>query len=313
MAFLNAPIGVSLPSISRSNNFISTLFPEWTTDSIFNKVGIQNRYVCDDNENSLTLALSAYHNLISKLNLINFDLLLYVSNSSQYQAPGDGHLFLSKLNLTRNVGCVDINLGCSGYTYALGIASALVNSNSANEVLVVTSDAYSKFILDDDKGNLTLFGDGSTASIVSKKPLSNHSWEIDNFKYGSNGIGHNFLNIRSKNYLEPKTLFMDGPKVFNFTSNEVVNFIKAQKIDIDKNIFIFHQANKFMLDYMKKKLNIPEDRMIVDFSDTGNLVSSSIPYVLQKRLDDLSGKMLFLCGFGIGASYSSVCLKPEIT
>ena len=311
MAYLNSDIGVYLPIKKLTNSDISALFPEWSGDKIFDKVGISNRHVCSENENSLDLAVNSFKNLINKTKEVIFDLVIYVSNSSVSQAPGDGHKFISLFTELKNCGCIDLNLGCSGYTYALGLANSIVDTNCANNILIITSDAYSKFINKKDKGNMTLFGDGSTATIISKKPISKINWQITNFKFGAEGLGYDDLTIDKENndFNRIGNLFMNGQKIFNFTSNTVVKFIKSQNLDLNNYNIIFHQANAFMLNYMRKKLKIENEKFIVSFENYGNTVSSSIPFAINDNLSKIKNKPLFLCGFGIGASYSSIILK----
>ena len=308
MAFLNNCIGVSVPSRTRSNEDISNLFPEWDSASIFNKIGIKNRFICARHENSLSLAVGAYLNLKMKVEDFSFDFLLFVSNSSQMKAPGDGHRFLNEISNSSSVGCLDLNMGCSGYTYALGLAASIIDAGNASNVLVMTTDAYSKFIVEGDKSNMAIFGDGSTASIVSKVPITKASWEIQNFKFGSNGLGYKDLNITQPRSDDSGILFMDGKKIFDFTANEVVNFINDQGIDRNY-LYIFHQANAFMLDYMRRKLGISPSNFLISMENRGNTVSSSIPFVLNDFCEMILGQNIFLCGFGIGASYSSIVLK----
>jgi len=310
MAFLNSDIGIYLPTNKLSNNDISDSFPEWDAEKIYKKVGIVNRHVCSEGESSLDLAINSFRNLTSIRKNIIYDLVIYVSNSSLSQAPGDGHKFVSNFSELSNSGCIDLNLGCSGYTYALGLASSIIDSNSANNILIVTSDAYTKFINKKDKGNMTLFGDGSSSSIVSKKPISKHHWKISNFKFGSEGAGYEDLIIKKikNDFDEVGVLYMDGQKIFKFTANTVVKFINSQNLNLSDYNIIFHQANAFMLNYMRQKLKIEKEKFIVSFENFGNTVSSSIPIAINGNLDKISNKSVFLCGFGIGASYSSVIL-----
>lgn len=311
MAFLNSNIGISLPSLRRSNNDISKMFPEWDSEKIYKKIGISNRFICSEKENSLLLAKKAYENLLNVIPTVKIDLVIYVSNSSESQAPGDGHRFISLFPNLNNIGCLDINLGCSGYTYALGVANSLIDTLSASNILIITTDAYSKFIKNDDKGNMTLFGDGATACIVSSAPFSTNSWSINNFKFGAYGSGYDDLVIKKESVNRCK-LTMNGQKIFSFTSNIVVDFIKDQNLKLKNYKFIFHQANAFMLNYMKKKLNICDEDFIISFENYGNTVSSSIPIAIHNNLNQIYNSSVFLCGFGIGASYSSIILSPNL-
>ena len=313
MAFLNSDIGIFLPSKKLTNNDISKKFPEWDAEKIYKKVGISSRNICSHDESSLDLAKNAFQDLLNKRSNVKYDLLIYVSNSSQSQAPGDGHKFVSLFSELNNIGCLDINLGCSGFTYALGLASSIIDSKNAENILIITSDAYSKFIGTEDKGNMTLFGDGAAATFVSRFPISEFYWHIKDFKFGSDGLGYNDLVINKKknDFNKIGELYMNGHEIFKFTSNTVVKFIKSQNIDLNDYKVIFHQANAFMLNYMKKKLNINNENFVISFENYGNTVSSSIPLAMENSLKNIINNSIFLCGFGIGASYSSIILTPK--
>ena len=312
-ALLYPSIGTAVGSDVMTNEKISELFPEWDSEKIFQKIGIKARHVCSKNENSLTLALKACEDLKNKIGDFNIDLLLYVSNSSQKKAPGDGHLFLKSQTKFSNAGCIDINLGCSGYTYALGIAGSLIESGSATKILLITTDQYSKYIKEIDKGNMSLFGDAASASLIysdsENTSLLGNGFELHDFKFGSYPSGYEDLYIQNSERAE---LYMNGKEIFNFTANNVIQFIKDQNKDFSNMQVIFHQANSFMLRYMQKKLSIPNENFIMYMSKTGNTVSSSIPLALNNIFNcDKYKNNIFLCGFGIGASYSSIELTLQ--
>lgn len=297
--FLSKVIGTALGSKNRPNSYISNIHPEWTEQKIYEKIGIKNRVQCDESESSLDLAIKAYVDLRSNLPL-EVDYLIYVSNSSQLQAPGDGHRFAVEAKLGGNVGILDVNLGCSGYTHALSLAKALIVGRIAQRILIVTADQYTKYIDDSDKSNLTLFGDAATCSLVSSESFSD-SWLVGKTNHGNDVSTADALTIRDSE------LYMDGPAVFQFAARTVVPFILSNINNRDDFTFVLHQSNKTMLDFMRRKLNVPAEKLPIMMENTGNTVSSSIPLVLSNLFS--SQERLFLCGFGIGSSFSSVELN----
>ena len=113
--------------------------------------------------------------------------------------------FKDKLGLRQNIGALDIILACSGYVYTLGVAKSLILSGQAKNILLITSDVYSKFIKKDYK-NRILFGDGSTSTLISKDKDIN-SFKIGNFTYGTDGSGHKNAiidNFGSRHWLSKK-------------------------------------------------------------------------------------------------------------
>jgi len=255
------------------------------------KIGIKNRRVVDQSVTSNLLAEKVAQKIFKKYNKDKIDFLIYCTNSPDFILPPNSCYLQNKLKLKKNIGCFDINLSCSGFIYSLGVAKSLIISNQANNILLITSDTYSKFINKKDYKNRIIFGDGSTACVISRK-RGKFSYNIMNFLYGTDGGGGKnaiFKNFGTK-YLhnKQKEVFdMNGPEILNFALKEVpisvLDFLNKNNIkllDIDK--YIFHQANKFIIQSLQQKLSIPDDKLIIEMDNSGNTVSSSIPIALKK-------------------------------
>ncbi len=279
---------------------------------MISKIGIKKRHISENNITTNILASHAAKKIFNEYDKNSFDFLIYCTNSPDFILPPNSCLLQNKIKL-KNIGCVDINLSCSGYVYSLGIAKSLILSKQANQILLITSDTYSKFISKKDYKNRVIFGDGSTASIISNKKSKN-SFKINNFIYGTDGSGGNFAIFKNfgANYLhnKKKEIFdMNGPGILSFALKEVpesINkYLKKNKISLNKiDKFIFHQANEFIIDSLKIKLNIPDNKVIKYLSDTGNTVSSSIPIALKKSENQFKkGEKILLVGFGGGLSW----------
>ena len=233
--------------------------------------------------------------------------------------------------MSKNIGAFDFNLGCSAYIYGLAIANGLITAGTANNVLLITSETYSKYINKGDKSTRTIFGDGAAASVISNNGL----FKIDSFNLGTDGSGKGLLIVpaggarykcteKTKiveevdgNKRSKEDLFMDGTGIFEFSIREVPanirGLLQKAKLDIDDiDLYIFHQANKFMLDFLRKKMKIPVTKFFMNFSDIGNTVSSSIPIALCRAYEKdlfISQKRIVLSGFGVGLSWGSVLLE----
>ncbi|GHT85874.1 hypothetical protein FACS18947_5160 [Bacteroidia bacterium] len=232
------------------------------------------------------------------------------------------------MGLSAACGAIDYNLGCSGYVYGLSLAKGLIYGGIAKNVLLVTAETYSKHLHPKDKGNRTIFGDAASATLVSSEGFA----EIGNFSLGTDGHGAENLivktgAIRQKPALNdivydennnPKSsdfLFMDGGEIFNFTADavpvlveKVLNINQLKQEDID--LFVFHQANKYMMNYLRKLIDIEKDRFYIYLENVGNTVSSTIPIALYeaRKEDKMKGNVL-LAGFGVGYSWGGVILK----
>lgn len=189
--------------------------------------------------------------------------------------PTTACILQDRLGIPVSCGALDFNLGCSGYIYGLGLAKGLICSGVAKNVLLITSETYSKYISKSDKSNKTIFGDGASATIVSifGRGL------IKEFSFGTDGKGANNLIVKegaSRFPLMPvdqsitngakinkPCLYMNGPEIFSFTSSAVprltTDTLQKNNLSIDDiDLFIFHQANQFMLEHLRKKIGIPE-------------------------------------------------------
>jgi 3-oxoacyl-[acyl-carrier-protein] synthase-3 len=215
--------------------------------------------------------------------------------------------------------------------YGLSLAKGLIAGKIAQNVLLLTGETYTKFIHPKDKGNRTIFGDAATATLISEDGFA----EIGNFSLGTDGKGRDKLIVKtgasrspqrqngfhydaSDNPLSSDYLYMNGPEIFNFTIDIVPPLVKEvlSKNNIkqsDVQLFIFHQANKYMLNFLRNMLDIDEDRFYLYLSEIGNTVSSTIPIALYHANKEnlLSGNVL-IAGFGVGFSWGGCVLRFKI-
>ena len=331
-------ISYYLPSKTLSNSDISLEHPEWSIDKISSKTGIHNRHISSDNEFVSDMAVKAAEKLFSeyKIEKKDIDYIILCTQSPDFLLPTTACLVQNQLGLSNSIGAIDINQGCSGFIYSLGVAKGLIISGQVNNVLVITAETYSKYIHPEDKSNKTLFGDGAAAVLISSGNIGLGA-KINNFVYGTDGSGFDCLIVRnsgSKNKCKLENeifegnefissdsyLFMDGRAVFQFTNTVVPllvkNLLGTENLEI-KSIdkFVFHQANKFMLEKIRLKLGISEEKFIFNSEDIGNTVSSTIPISLKKLIENnqiLVGDKILLAGFGVGLSYGATLISIEI-
>ena len=296
-------IAYALPDRVLTNADLAKVYPEWTPEKILTKTGIASRHISADNETALDLATRA----AQKLDLTGVDFLLLCTQSSEYRLPSTACLLAERLGLPKTVGALAFDHGCSGFIYGFSLAKGLIAGGMAKKVLFVTAETYTKYIPMEDKSTRTIFGDGAAATIIDENDVG----KIGAFSFGTNGGGAEKLIVRDGK------LFMDGPEIFNFTLDIVPktmadvlskNAMTADDIDL----YVFHQANKFMLDTIRKVNGLPRDKYYVNLETTGNTVSSTIPIAL-KQLSDAgklhAGMKVMLMGFGVGLSWGGTILK----
>jgi len=277
--------------------------------------GVYERRLVDDICTS-DLCEAAANQLISdmSINRNEIDILVFISQTSDYKLPITSTILQYKLNLSQSCMCFDVPLGCSGYVYGLSIISSLINTGKIKKGLLLVGDTISKEVDKDDQSTEPLFGDAGSATILEYDDSSNSML----FDLGSDGSGYESIIIRgggSRDRLSSNRLALSGVDVFNFGIRKIPKVVddflfnfKLDKNDID--LFVFHQANKFMNDRIYKKLNIPEHKTISSLYRFGNTSSATIPLtiVTEKGLIEKNNKLV-LCGFGVGLSWGTAYIS----
>lgn len=324
-------ISYFLPENVVTNEELVAEFPEWTVEKIANKVGVNRRHVASEDTTASDLAVKAAEKLFSQYPQIKreeIDFVLLCTQSPDYFLPSSACIIQHRLGIPTECGAFDFNLGCSGYVYGLAVAKGLICGGIARNILLLTAETYNKYLHPKDKGNRTIFGDAATATIVSTDGFA----EIGNFALGSNGAGADNLIVKTGasrfpnkaedlrfdengNPISSDHLFMNGSEIFSFTQKNVPvvvreTLVKNNLSQEDINLFVFHQANSYMLNFLRKKIKIAPDRFYVNMDDIGNTVSNSIPIALADAFanNQLSGNVL-ICGFGVGYSWGGSILK----
>ncbi len=319
-----------------TNEELSLEYPEWTVEKIFNKTGIRSRHIAGSDETASDLACSAAEKLfaLGRARKSDIDFLLYCTQSPDYPLPTTACLIQERLGLPTTCGALDFNLGCSGFVYGLALAKGLVETGSADNVLLLTGETYSKYINAGDRSVRTIFGDAAAATLISGDGATGEA--IGPFVYGTDGAGAKNLIVPaggSRQARDSRTaqehrdesgcirsendLYMNGSEIFTFTLKAVPMAISAlyEKSGITAesvDLFVFHQANKFMLDTLRKKCQIPEEKFVITMENIGNTVSSTIPIALKDAED--SGKLkkgmhVLLTGFGVGYSWAACMVE----
>ena len=325
-----------LPERILANEELANLYPGWSAEKIYEKTGIKERRVVAENETATDLAVEAVNKLFSqnKIKKTDIDFIIFCTQAPDYILPTSACLIQNRLGLSKNVGALDINLGCSGFVYGLSLAKGLIETGAACCVLLITADTYSKFIHPGDKSVRTLFGDAAVATAVVAEQSADY--DIGPFVFGTDGAGAKHLIVETGGSRQPRTaetarekedasgniraqdnLFMDGAAVMSFTLKEVplaveTLMVKAGLVADDINYYVLHQANRFMLEALRKKLGIDPEKMPINMEYSGNTVSSTVPLMLcQMRKQGLLSKRskLMLVGFGVGFSWAACILN----
>jgi 3-oxoacyl-[acyl-carrier-protein] synthase-3 len=329
-AFIKA-IEYYLPQTIIANEDLARDFPEWTIDKIADKVGIKKRHIASEHETAADLAEMAAQKLFSQgINKEAIDYILFCTQSPDYYLPASACILQDRLGLSNDIGALDFNQGCSGFIYGLSLAKGLLVAGIAKNVLLLTGETYTKRLHPKDKGNRSIFGDAATATLIASEGFA----EIGDFCMGTDGSGAENLIVKTggsrspdkanmakfdenNNPVSPDYIYMDGSEIFSFTLRAVPALVEKtlKKNTLDKeavDLYIFHQANKYMLDFLRKKIKIDEDKFYIYLSEVGNTVSSTIPIAMYEAMKDgvlHNGMKALLAGFGVGYSWGGCLLK----
>ena len=323
-------IAYYLPERIVTNEELVADFPEWSVEKVASKVGINQRHICAENETAADMAIRAAEKLFTKgtVRKEEIDFLLLCTQSPDYFLPTTSCIIQDKLGFSTNIGAFDYSLGCSGYVYGLSIAKGLICAGIAKNILLLTSETYSKYLHPKDKGNRTIFGDAASATVISLNGFA----KIGDFILGTDGRGASNLIVKTggkrhqekandlkfdkkNNPISSDYLYMNGLDIFNFTIKIVPPLIdniliKNNLKKEDVNLFILHQANKYILNFLRKKIKISKEKFYLDMVNTGNTVSSTLPIALSdaRNKGELHGVIL-LTGFGVGYSWGGTILR----
>jgi 3-oxoacyl-[acyl-carrier-protein] synthase-3 len=366
-------ISFYLPENWLDNAELSRCFPDWTEEKIVRKLGIERRPIAAADETASDLGVKAAELMFDAgiCKPEDIDHLVFCTQSPDYFLPSTACVIHERLGLPKSAGAFDFNLGCSGYIYGLSICKGLIETGTANKILFITSETYSKYINPNDRSSRPLFGDGAACTLLTKinnneiiyrnnnsKSNSDANSESDSesdlesksesnldsnsepfigpFVFGTDGGGAELLIVQAGGHRLPKSsetrevmpdrkgsmrsqeqLLMHGPGIFSFAIDRVPPVVeslltKSGKSKNDIGCYVFHQANKYMLQRLRELCEIDESRYFNNILTRGNTVSSSIPIAI---VDAWNAGMLrpteniMLIGFGVGLSWGGTIIK----
>lgn len=328
-----AAIDYYLPSTILDNSDLVRDHPDWKVDRLSKMTGITSRHVAAPDEFSSDLAVGAGRAMFESAGIRadEIDYLIVCTQSPDYFLPTTACLVQDALGLRRSIGAVDVTLGCSGFVYSLGLAKGLIESGQVDNVLIITVETHSKFANVDDKSTRPIFGDGAAATFVVG---DSETEAIGGVNLGTDGSGGHSLVVPNGGLREVKgfsksaevearaldsngyDMYMDGLEIFNFTLRVVPSCVErvltstGMKME-DIDLFVFHQANAYLIEHLRKKLEIPEEKFVLALDGFGNTGSSTIPIALTTAIRAgrvKVGDRIMLVGFGVGLSWGGLML-----
>ncbi len=297
------------------------------------KIGITSRRVVAKGETASDLAVKSALKLFEEhaIDKSEIDFILFCTEQPDHVAPATACLIQERLKLGNHCGALDYNLACSGYVYGVAMAKGLVESVGLRNVLLLNATAVTSIVNPRDGSSRYLFGDGAAATLVS----ADAEQKIGEFIFGTDGARADKIIVRDggarnpfseTSYLETEDeygnvqsdahLHMNGVSIFNFglkTVPQIVRDVLAKnKTSIEHiDLFIFHQANRFMIEAIASRLGIPTEKVFNFMEHSGNTVSATIPIALSEAVRSgkaKPGSKILVCGFGTGLSWSATVI-----
>ncbi len=317
-------IGAHVPMHRITNDDIATLV-DTSDDWIASRTGIRSRHVVSGDESVADLAIAATKEALASAGMegSEIELIIVASSTPDTIYPAVACQVQTEIGAVNAAG-FDMALACSGFVYALVVAQQFLKNGMYKTALVIGADIHSRYTNWHDRNTCILFGDGAGAAILKAEPntvdnILANDLHID----GSKGMELTlFTQAENCPLVAPKTpvnnyVYMNGREVFKFAVGVVPKSIQKVlersnlKID-DIDHLVLHQANIRIMQAMSERLNIPEERLIVNLDRYGNTSAASIPLalneaVLQGRVKP--GELLVMCGFGAGLAYGTSILR----
>ena len=279
-----------------------------THDFIAEKIGIASVARKKSAEKASDLCVLAYDDLVARVNesaLDDIEFLCVCTQNGDYQLPQTSAIVQSKLGISKRCAAFDISLGCSGYVYSLHIAKSFMDACGLKKGLLFTSDPYSEIIDPNDKNTDLLFGDGAAATLLTDNPV----FDLCDGVFETDGKIFEHL-IKRDN----EKLVMNGRGIFNFAMTHVPELVtrclNANALgEEDIDLFLLHQASKYIIDNLRRRMKLEQEKVPFLIKEYGNTVSSSIPIALSEYLNKTDKKNILICGFGVGLSIAASVLR----
>jgi 3-oxoacyl-[acyl-carrier-protein] synthase-3 len=336
-------IASAVPSVVSTTADLARTFGDAEAAKLAESSGVKERRIATDALCTSDLCEAAARRLLQEMSIDaqTVDALIFVSQTPDYLLPATSCVLQGRLGLSKACAAFDVSLGCSGYVYGMWIGSSLIAAGAARRVLLLVGDTISRTVSPEDRSTATLFGDAGTATLLefdeAASPLT--------FVLGTDGRGAENLIVPAGGFRRPRgdnsssrtvreggnvrsdeDLYMNGAEVFTFTLREVPSLIQSALAAVgwtvdDVNAYVFHQANRFMLTHLAKKIKLPADRVVIALENFGNTSSASIPLAISAKLRgklDHETMRVMMAGFGVGLSWGAMVAElsnvvlPEI-
>ena len=305
-----AGVGSCVPPKVVTNDDL-TQFVDTSDEWIKTRTGIQERRISDNGTATSDLALIAAERALSaaKISASDLDLIVVGTTSPDYLFPSVGCILQHKLG-AKKAPAFDVSAACSGFNYALTVASSFIENGTHKNILVVGADTLTKYLDWKDRTTSVLFGDGAGAVVLIPSP--DESGILSNWLKAEGHLAKHLVmpggGSRDPEQRNGRFITMDGKEVFKFAvrvlEESIRESLKAAELKVeDIDLLIPHQANNRIIIHVIKKMRLSGEKVYVNLHKYGNTSAASIPLALDEALAAgkiKKGDIVVLSGFGAG-------------
>ena len=326
-------LSACVPKLIIDNYKYTSHFPEEDVKKVVDKIGVAERRFASNKTCASDLCYAAAEKLFQDNNIdkSEIDLLVFVSQTPDYRMPATSITLQHRLGLSNSTIAFDVNLGCSGFIFALNIVYSYMQNAGVRKALLLDGETRSKVYSPKDRKSAFIFGDAGVAALIER----NDSFGESVFSMNTDGSRADLIMIKGGGYRNPSSVdtlkekvvdeygnirsdengYMKGDDVFNFVIKEIPKDIKTlfanTAVDIQQvDYYVFHQANAFINTYLAKKLKLDTTKIPSTIHKYGNTSSVSVPLTIVSELKDkLDGKhQLMLSAFGVGMAWATALI-----
>jgi 3-oxoacyl-[acyl-carrier-protein] synthase III len=316
--------GMAVPSKVLTNSDLEKMVDtndEW----IQSRTGIRQRHIANDEETTASLAIDATLNAlkVANLNPTEIELIIVSTSTPEYLFPATACLVQDRIGAT-HAGAFDLSAACSGFIFALNMATQAIRSGSIQNAIVIGAETLSRFVNWEDRNTCILFGDGAGAFVLQ---AGEEPGGLLTAIMRSDGSGGDLLSVPAGGSRMPAsvdtilnkqhTIHMNGREVFRFATRVIAQAtreaVAASQLKIkDIQLVIPHQANLRIIEAAMRGLEIPLDQCFINIERYGNTSTASIPIatceaIQQGRLQ--SGDNTVFVGFGAGLTWGAAVVR----
>lgn len=321
-----AGVAASVPDNLFTKEFFSKDFGMENVEKFVKSTGISSTYRALKEQTASDLGYEASEYLLKRLGMdrSKIGIMLFITQSPDYRRPASACVLQKRLNLPMNCAVMDIGLGCSGFIYGHYTMEVMLQSSDSEYGLLILGETASKLVNPKDKSIAMMYGDAG-AAVLYKKTIAPDRYTLlksDGKRFKSIILpagGFRDMYPERKIVLcsdgierSKYDIYMDGLSIFSFSTSEVPEAIKeyleqTQSTMEDYDLVLLHQANRFILKQIARKLNIPMNKIPISLDRYGNTGSVSIPLTICDYRNEIKKKKkklrILAVGFGIGLSW----------